>query len=58
MVTIVLECSKRNEWEIKTVNGNVLCHSWQDSETEALEWCHNYMSSFVVWYEIEVIKKR
>jgi hypothetical protein len=58
MVTIILECIKNNEWEIKSEKGNTLCRLHHESMEDAIEWCKNYMTSFQFGYKIKIINKR
>jgi hypothetical protein len=56
MVTIILECVKRGEWEIKTEKGGVLCRRHYANTDDAITWCKNYMTSFQSSYTIKIIE--
>jgi hypothetical protein len=58
MATIILECVKCNEWEIKTEKGNVICTSRHATTDDAVAWCKNYMTSFQITYEIKIIEQK
>jgi hypothetical protein len=58
MVTIILECIKSNEWEIKTEKGSVMCTRRHETTDDAVAWCKNYMTSFQFSYTIKIIEHK
>lgn len=57
MVTITLERSKKNEWEIKNEHGDVICRRNLLSQEDAIEWVENYMTSFQIRYVLKTVNK-